>query len=450
MPTQNNLSKTDLRGQWNLFVAFMFAIWGLQLLISLYVYRMLGRNFCKIQQLGSSVGLPAILRRNAVALTLRLNTLVCIMRIVLFVDPRGWKGYFPEIAFELMLRLGLVIILAEWLTIVLRWFELGELSGRAGLNVMMGNSRSNVFWFVLPVTVGCLICIVIVATAIDAHSPNTNADRAVNASIMIIALAFVIIGTFSGWRARQSLRLMMQLMASSRADVDECKKRKVQQILISLLIAVPCAIAAVVLAIYRGQQSDMSTNGFFNYLVIRYMIEIVLNGLTVYAVQNDPACLAPIMHSRSSDAMAAPTPKVSLREDRHKSLKAIQNHFLAEHDREFSAVHLEEMPWLEFFVFDPSEVSRPKQHLHQSKSAQITAKMKGAVGRRASSEYSLRTNPNGAAPPPTASSDDASSPETIHKRVRSFFGSPKSSPKRQHTRADSGLCRNPLPENNPV
>ena len=128
--------------------------------------------FIVFPQQRAQANIPSILRRNAVSvrtqhflrkiiflillsrqIVLRLNALVCVLRLILFVDvrpfhiiliqivfqhpprsstlppqPRGWKDIYPDGLYELLFRIGLCLIMAEWLVIVMRWFELGELS----------------------------------------------------------------------------------------------------------------------------------------------------------------------------------------------------------------------------------------------------------------------------------------------------------------------------------
>eukprot|EP00300_Choanocystis_sp_HF-7_P010582 c17020_g1_i2.p1 GENE.c17020_g1_i2~~c17020_g1_i2.p1 ORF type:complete len:319 (+),score=59.67 c17020_g1_i2:210-1166(+) len=257
------------------------------------------------------------------------------------------------------------LILSQWLVIIFRWFELGELSGKGGLSVLLGHHRSVVIWILLPLVVTALLTVVIVCTIlVHTDSMTTDGDRIANACLLAIALALIVLGIASGYRAHLSLHKLMTNVASSRLDLSttSLKQRKMKQILISLLVVVPCACAAIVLnaSLWDNQASPSI---LFVSLIMRSAVEITVNSLVVYAVQKDPACLTPIMpHHRLTFNINRSNAKFDQLQSRpissgvseaatENALGLIRTHFVQRSDS-FASFNVPQMPWLTMFLVD--------------------------------------------------------------------------------------------------
>jgi hypothetical protein len=60
---------------------------------------------------------------------LLLNIVIALLRLVYFVDPRGWEGIYTPILYEFLLNLAWCLILAQWLLVILRWRDLKDYIG---------------------------------------------------------------------------------------------------------------------------------------------------------------------------------------------------------------------------------------------------------------------------------------------------------------------------------
>eukprot|EP00298_Acanthocystis_sp_HF-20_P006518 c16353_g1_i1.p1 GENE.c16353_g1_i1~~c16353_g1_i1.p1 ORF type:complete len:320 (+),score=100.65 c16353_g1_i1:20-979(+) len=277
-----NLVNSSEKDSWESFVIIMYIFWILSIFLSTLFLQ--NTNLWK-----------AKLRRKPgnflKLIVLGLNEIVAVLRVIYFVDPRGWNGYYQSITYELLLRIPICLQLAQWLIIILRWRDLELFTGSQGLNKMMRWTPQN--WTRITIgVIGVLSLLILLFTCLAENGISKNTlSNAINTLLGIYAGVFVIGGTYVG--ARTSIRLFTYKSSaavdekSGTSKVQNISQGKAKQIFGIMIIAIPLTLLTIAVTIWRGNR-DLNPKDFLAYLVIRHIVEVVMCYLVYHAVIDAP------------------------------------------------------------------------------------------------------------------------------------------------------------------